>query len=318
MRVLKIGEFVLFYRRTIGMGIANSSIGASRRDHGRLNMKFDHILFPEDFSEHCRELNAEVEWLASRFGSRVTLLHVFEIPASWYGTGEAPLINPECLRAVAQSEEQRLKEYRLNVPGERIERIIAEGGAAWHITNWANEHDVDLIVMGTRGLGNVRGLLMGSVAAKVIHDASCPVWTDALLHPDASATERDYKNLVAFAIAAAWTATVVTIGALGGFAPGAIGQLPAPVLAFGSVVLAGLVAWFLSPAFRDALLSVPLAALVGINAFRIGGIFFLLLFAGGRLLPRLRSRPDGATLSLASWPFLLRREQPRPERCSGL
>ena len=159
-------------------------------------MKFDHILFPVDFSEHCREVNAEVEWLASRFGSRVTLLHVFEIPASWYGTGEAPLINPECLRAVAQSEEQRLKEYRLNLPEERIERIIAEGGAAWHITNWANEHDLDLIVMGTRGLGNVRGLLMGSVAAKVIHDASCPVWTDALLHPDASTIQRDYKNLV--------------------------------------------------------------------------------------------------------------------------
>jgi hypothetical protein len=55
------------------------------------------------------------------------------------------------------------------------------------------------------------------------------------------------------------------------------------MLAFSAVVLVGFVAWFLSPAFRHALPSVPLAALVGINAFRIGGIFFLLLFAGGRL-----------------------------------
>ena len=159
-------------------------------------MKFDHILFPIDFSDHCRGLNSEVEWLAARFGSRVTLLHVFEIPASWYGTGEAPVINPECLRTFVDSEEQRLKEYRLNVPESLIQRVIAEGGAAWHITNWANEHNVDLIVMGTRGLGNVSGFLMGSVAAKVIHDAACPVWTDALLHTDTAAGLRDYNNLV--------------------------------------------------------------------------------------------------------------------------
>jgi nucleotide-binding universal stress UspA family protein len=124
------------------------------------------------------------------------LLHVFEIPASWYGTGEAPLINPECIRTFIDSEEQRLKEYKLNVPEDRVERVIAEGGAAWHITNWANEHDVDLIVMGTRGLGNVRGLLMGSVAAKVIHDAACPVWTDALTHPEAAGRGRDYQTIV--------------------------------------------------------------------------------------------------------------------------
>jgi len=44
-----------------------------------------------------------------------------------------------------------------------------------------------------------------------------------------------------------------------------------------------LVAWLASPAFRDALLSVPIPALVGINGFRIAGVFFLLLYADGRL-----------------------------------
>jgi nucleotide-binding universal stress UspA family protein len=159
-------------------------------------MKFEHILFPVDFSDHCRGLNPEVEWLASHFGSHVTLLHVFEIPASWYGTGEAPLLDASCLRAYVESQEERLKKYKLDVPEDRLERILAEGSPSWHITNWANEHDVDLIVMGTRGLGNVRGLLMGSVAAKVIHDASCPVWTDALLHPGAEDRQRTYQNIV--------------------------------------------------------------------------------------------------------------------------
>lgn len=159
-------------------------------------MEFEHILFPIDFSDHSRGLNSEVEWLASHFGSRVTIMHVFEIPTSWYGTGEVPLINPELLQAFGESERQRLKDYSLNLQEDRIQRITAEGAPAWQITNWINEHDVDLIMMGTRGLGKVRALLMGSVAAKVIHDVYCPVWTDSLLHSHSDGRQRDYKNLV--------------------------------------------------------------------------------------------------------------------------
>jgi hypothetical protein len=62
-------------------------------------MKIDHILSPIDFSEHSRALNSDVEWLASHFNSRVTLLHVFEIPTSWYGGGESPLITGEDILA---------------------------------------------------------------------------------------------------------------------------------------------------------------------------------------------------------------------------
>ena len=40
-------------------------------------MKCDQILFPIEFSYLIRALTSQVEWLATRFGSRVTLLHVF-------------------------------------------------------------------------------------------------------------------------------------------------------------------------------------------------------------------------------------------------
>jgi hypothetical protein len=91
------------------------------------------------------------------------------------------------------------------------------------------------------------------------------------------------SKIVASAIAAAWVAAMVAVAALGGFRPGLLGTVPTPVLAFTTLVLGSLVAWFASPSFRAALLSIPLAALVGVNAFRIGGVFFLLLFADGRL-----------------------------------
>jgi hypothetical protein len=86
----------------------------------------------------------------------------------------------------------------------------------------------------------------------------------------------------AYGIAAGWVVLMIAIAASGGFAPGVIGPVPGPVLGFGALVI-GLSAWFWWPAFRDTLLGLPPAALIGINAFRIAGVFFLILFAQGRL-----------------------------------
>jgi hypothetical protein len=90
-------------------------------------------------------------------------------------------------------------------------------------------------------------------------------------------------KIVASLLAAAWVAAIVAGAAMGGFSPGLLGPIPTPVLAFSALVVGSLVAWLVWPAFRNALLSVPLAALVGINSFRIGGVFFLVLFADRRL-----------------------------------
>lgn len=140
-------------------------------------MKIDHILFPIDFSHHSRTLNPEVEWLAAHFNARVTLLHVLEIPTSWYGSGEATLMNSEILIEYMEAERQRLKDYAISIPEDRIERVSAEGSPAWHIAKWAKDHDVDLIVMGTHGYGTFRRMILGSVAIEVLHDVHCPVWT---------------------------------------------------------------------------------------------------------------------------------------------
>ena len=94
---------------------------------------------------------------------------------------------------------------------------------------------------------------------------------------------RPRAKVVAFVIAAVWLSVFVAIGAAGGFATGAMGAFPAPVIPFLILLGGGLLAWFAWPSFRSALLSVPLAALIGINAFRVLGVFFLILHAHGRL-----------------------------------
>ena len=145
-------------------------------------MKFNHILFPTDFSERSLALTRQVEWLAARFDSRVTLLHVFEIPAAWYGACEATFVNMDCLNTLRDSAKQRLIEYVINVPKARVERMMAEGDVAGNILSYADGHKVDLIVMGTHGYGAIQGWILGSVTAKVLHKATCPIWTDSLSH----------------------------------------------------------------------------------------------------------------------------------------
>jgi nucleotide-binding universal stress UspA family protein len=47
------------------------------------------------------------------------------------------------------------------------------------IVEYAEGQHADLIMLPTHGYGKYRGLLLGSIAAKVLHDAKCPVWTAA-------------------------------------------------------------------------------------------------------------------------------------------
>jgi hypothetical protein len=90
-------------------------------------------------------------------------------------------------------------------------------------------------------------------------------------------------KLAAFAAAAAWGGAIVGISAVGGFAPETTGPVPGPVLAFLGLLALLSCGWVLFPGVRSALLAVPLPALVGLNAARLGGVFFLILAADGRL-----------------------------------
>jgi hypothetical protein len=80
-----------------------------------------------------------------------------------------------------------------------------------------------------------------------------------------------------------WGTVVVSLAALGGFAPGAVGNLPVPGVVFIVALLALFGAFGLSAGFRNALLAIPMPVLVGLNIARVGGVFFLLLLADQRL-----------------------------------
>ncbi len=61
--------------------------------------------------------------------------------------------------------------------GPTVRHELREGKPFVEITNYARQHDIDLIVMGTHGRGGISHLLLGSVTENVIRTAPCPVLT---------------------------------------------------------------------------------------------------------------------------------------------
>jgi nucleotide-binding universal stress UspA family protein len=138
-----------------------------------------HILFPFDFSAAGLRAVPFVRALASRLHARVTLLSV--MAPMWVeplpGLGPMVAEDPEELSRQLQALLDRTLTQEL--AGLEVARITAAGDPALRITEFAHDNAVDLIMMPTHGCGLFRSLLIGSITAKVLHDAKCPVWTAA-------------------------------------------------------------------------------------------------------------------------------------------
>ena len=136
-------------------------------------MSLQSILCPIDFSACSDEALIHASTLASQGNAKLFLLHVSQLPVP-YNDG-IPVYSPHA-EQVAQ-EEAMLK--TITPPDEKVdfERHHRIGEPAVEILNFAQDHHVDLIVMGTHGRKGLSRMLMGSVAEKVVRKAGCPVLT---------------------------------------------------------------------------------------------------------------------------------------------
>jgi nucleotide-binding universal stress UspA family protein len=141
-------------------------------------MTIKKILHPTDFSEFSQAALEYASALASQTGAALVVAYVDDLPqayvegmtAGYAGHGYAPA-------AESSREEVRnqLEQERPTVPGLPCEHVYLRGDAADEILKFAEQENVDLIVMGTHGRSVALQLLVGSVATAVMRRAKCPV-----------------------------------------------------------------------------------------------------------------------------------------------
>jgi nucleotide-binding universal stress UspA family protein len=134
---------------------------------------FENILVAVDGSKHSDAAFDVALDIAQKYGSQLFVLHVFQ-----GGTGGGTLVsstdeddNRSIGQQVLNSYEETAKERGL----QNVEMLLQEGDAAKRIMETANEVKCGLLILGSRGRGGFKDLLLGSVSHKVTSHADCPV-----------------------------------------------------------------------------------------------------------------------------------------------
>lgn len=172
---------------------------------------FSRIRLPVDGSEHACRAAALAGDLATHYGASVVVLHVLDpsdvgpeeqhmaevehivepgyqyawlhdVPAELNEMLEpaSPRTQREQLlgflaREVVGHTMDRLREH--GVDPKQVRVLFGNGKAAKRILETIEESDIDLVVMGSRGLSDIGGMLRGSVSHRVAHAAPCTVAT---------------------------------------------------------------------------------------------------------------------------------------------
>jgi nucleotide-binding universal stress UspA family protein len=132
---------------------------------------FKHILVAIDGSSYSQEVLPAAAEMAKKFDGEILVLH-----ASEHDRGRPvvyTLETPATATPMVAGAVKQLQDAGLTAKGQVID--VAAGHVAKAIVETARANGIDLIVMGSRGLSDVQGMMLGSVTHKVMHTAVIPV-----------------------------------------------------------------------------------------------------------------------------------------------
>jgi nucleotide-binding universal stress UspA family protein len=132
---------------------------------------FERILIAVDGSPRSERTVEIAVDLARRYGSHVTVVHIREYER--YEGDDVDLGPPIPADRLVQDVLDAFHEHDVDARGEI--RRVSPGETPEQIVEVAKRSNADLIVMGSRGMTEWKSLLLGGVANKVVHHATCPV-----------------------------------------------------------------------------------------------------------------------------------------------
>jgi nucleotide-binding universal stress UspA family protein len=136
---------------------------------------FSKLLVPVDGSENSvRALEAAI-FLSKKIDAHVTVMHVMQKPPTVYIHPQKEL--EELLRNYRREAEQILErcEEIGNRNGVELKKVIIEGDVASKILRFAEKEGLDMIVMGHRGSGRFKEMVLGSISQKVLNQTKSSV-----------------------------------------------------------------------------------------------------------------------------------------------
>jgi len=136
---------------------------------------FTNILVPVDGSDNSyRALDAAL-LLSEKLGSNITVIHVMEqVPITHIGSEKQ--LN-EFLQAYKKENQEILSKCSeiAAQKGLTINTFLLEGNPASEILNISKKEKFDLLIMGRRGLGKFKELILGSISSKIVHHSPSAV-----------------------------------------------------------------------------------------------------------------------------------------------
>jgi nucleotide-binding universal stress UspA family protein len=134
---------------------------------------YKNIMVAVDGSEYSLRALDHAKALAVKFGAVLWLVHIFPHTSDLLGYQDFEKLfarRKSAGQVILDAARRQLGKVSVKVCEE-----LEEGPDAESIISIAGKRQADLIVMGTRGLGAIKGLMLGSVSRKVIHTADCAV-----------------------------------------------------------------------------------------------------------------------------------------------
>src|SRR5947209_1624769 len=122
------------------------------------------ILYPTDFSSYSNQAYFHAVALAENHGASLTVVFVH--------TPDFHAPDGQSSQSYWKAQLEQIRPLNQNIA---VHHVFLEGEPAAEIVRYARDAGMDLIVMGTHGRTGMERLLMGSVAEKVLRDASCSV-----------------------------------------------------------------------------------------------------------------------------------------------
>lgn len=136
---------------------------------------FSKTLVPVDGSDISYRALDTALFLSERLGSKITAIHVMEQVPTVYIQSQKLL--DELLEA-HKNESQKILDKCSSIATQKgivINTTLLDGNPASTILEFSQREKYEVIIIGSRGIGHFKELVLGSVSSKILHHSLCPV-----------------------------------------------------------------------------------------------------------------------------------------------